>query len=135
MTEVWDPNAEHQKLTYVIEKDFLQEVIQRMALCNDDNIESLFTTDEKISHQAIMRQTKEAWFTAIDDLTESNLLTLIRFFTLAEVQYDNWTADDNSPVIWLAKRLRQQSKSLDKELLKWIKMNNPNKFLPFGPLM
>jgi hypothetical protein len=77
---------------------------------------------------------KDAWFDALKNFSNDELIALIQFFTLAEVHFSNWNAEEKSPVIWIAKLLRKRRQSLDKELLIWIKNNNKNKFLPFGPL-
>ena len=65
--------------------------------------------------------------------SDDDLLHLIRFFTLAE-NLPGWEAGETSPVIPLAKTLRQRGMKLDKELLRWIRSVNNNRYLPYGPL-
>jgi hypothetical protein len=45
-----------------------------------------------------------------------------------------WEAGADSPVIPLAKILRQRGARLDKPLLQWLREVNKNRYLPYGPL-
>ena len=58
---------------------------------------------------------------------------LIRFFTLAEAQLD-WQGGAESPVIPLAKSLRQRKTPLSRDQLLWIREHSDNRYLPYGPL-
>ncbi|WP_043317711.1 hypothetical protein [Microbulbifer sp. HZ11] len=58
---------------------------------------------------------------------------LIRFFTLAESRLD-WPGGAESPVIPLAKSLRQRKAPLNKDQLMWIREHSDNRYLPYGPL-
>ncbi|MCQ3829802.1 hypothetical protein HXX02_10130 [Microbulbifer elongatus] len=58
---------------------------------------------------------------------------LIRFFTLAESSLD-WPGGAESPVIPLAKSLRQRKSPLNKAQLMWIREHTDNRYLPYGPL-
>ena len=77
---------------------------------------------------------KTHWFDKKEQLSSTEITLLIKFFTLAEMQFTQWTAEEKSPVIWLTKVLRQKGEALDKELLLWIKTHSDNKFLPHGAL-
>jgi hypothetical protein len=131
---VWSP-ASNENSGYKISIDFLKSLINRIETSNNSEITNLLSVEEQQKHKSIMTQEKEQWQKLATKLESEELVTLIRFFTLAEVTYEEWGADEKSPVISLAKSLRQRGYSLDKELLKWIKENNPNKFLPYGPLL
>ncbi len=62
------------------------------------------------------------------------LLHLVRFFTLAEMQLSGWEAGAESPVIWIVKTLRRRKSPPSKDLLLWIKANSDNRFIPNGAL-
>ena len=134
-TEVWDPNNTSNTPNDAIDIAFLKAIVQRMQQGDGDKVEGLLSQQEATEHRPMMTADKVSWQQTISVFEQQELLILMRFFTLAEVTYEGWTADEKSPVIYLAKALRQQGYHLDKELLMWIKVNNPNKFLPFGPLM
>jgi hypothetical protein len=133
-TETWDPNQSSVTPSYEIELSFLKKICLFMEGNNSTTIKGCLSQEEVEAHKKIMRQPKEKWLALEKDLSNEELLQLISFFTLAETYYDNWDAEDLSPVIGLAKILRKRGESLDTDLLKWIKTNNPNKFLPYGPL-
>jgi hypothetical protein len=79
----------------------------------------------KIDHQS--------WHNASEDLSDDEVLHLIRFFAAAE-NLPGWEAQETSPVIPLAKALRKRGVRLDKPLLQWLRQINNNRFLPYGPL-
>ena len=61
------------------------------------------------------------------------LLHAIRFLAVAE-NLPGWEAGAASPVIPLAKILRERGDRLDKAQLLWLREVSQNRFLPYGPL-
>ncbi len=72
------------------------------------------------------------WEDVLAQLSDEQLISLIRFFTLAESQWSDWHGGDRNPVIWLCKALKKRGLFPDKELTAWIKNNSDNRFLPYG---
>ncbi len=137
-TEMWDPNAgtssNSDTSNYQLDNDFLKWIVDTYKIDDLSHFKTLLTEVEIKKHRDIMFLTKEVWFEALENFNDVELIALIHFFTLAAVHFNNWHAEDKSPVISIAKLLRKRKHSLDKKLLIWIKNNNKNKFLPFGPL-
>jgi hypothetical protein len=137
-TEMWDPDASKSSSdnsnNYQLDNDFLKKIINACNIDDLSHLKSLLSENEIKQHQDIMFLAKEVWFEALKNFNNDELIALIHFFTLAEVHFTNWNSEEKSPVIWIAKLLRKRKHPLDKELLIWIKNNNKNKFLPFGPL-
>ncbi len=131
----WDPNASISTTnSYLLNIEFLQKIINDHQQDSISNIQSYLSTEEQKQHQPIMKLAKESWFAIKEQLSDEDIVVLIKFFTLAEMQFSDWTAEEYSPVIWLSKIFRQRGKTLDKDLLLWIKSTSNNKFLPYGPL-
>ena len=82
---------------------------------------------------ALMKIDHNTWRAAAEPLPDDDLLHLIRFFAVAE-NLPGWEAGADSPVIPLAKILRQRGARLDKPLLQWLREVNDNRYLPYGPL-
>ncbi len=80
----------------------------------------------------LMRQPQSAWETAAAALDEEKIICLIRFFAAAEMQLPGWYGGDHSPVIWLARTLRQQNRRLSREMLLWLRSHSDNRYLPHG---
>ena len=59
---------------------------------------------------------------------------LIRLFTLAEQRFPAWEAGAESPVIPLARTLKQRN-AYPTGLTAWIRAHSTNRFLPYGSLM
>lgn len=74
------------------------------------------------------------WKLRAGSMDSAQLVSLIRLFTLAEDRLPGWQAGAKSPVIALARALRERGEFPD-ELSSWIKGNTSNKFLPYGSLM
>jgi hypothetical protein len=131
----WEPaQPGKQQGEYTITDDFLQRIVLFMGAQKGDDISTLLTSKEQNDHQPIMRLDKTHWFDKKEPLFTTDIIALIKFFTLAEMQLTGWTAEEKSPVIWLTKILRQKGEALDKDLLLWIKTYSDNKFLPHGAL-
>jgi hypothetical protein len=80
-----------------------------------------------------MRQ-DEAYWQPAEVLQEQELVALVRFFTLAEMQLPGWAAGKQSPVIYLV-RLLKQRQAFAPALRQWIKANTDNRYLPNGALL
>lgn len=137
-TGVWNPNAssstQENAGDYQLDIDLLKKIITTLNIDDTQSVKNLLSENEIKEHKDIMFLSKETWFTALENFNNEELITLIHFFTLAEVQFMHWQAEEKSPVIWIAKLLRKRKHTISKDLLVWIKNNNKNKFLPFGAL-
>jgi hypothetical protein len=74
------------------------------------------------------------WAGCAATLSDAQIVTLIKAFTLAEESYAAWVCGEKSPVIPLVKELKGRG-SYDPELTRWIRANSKNRFLPHGNLM
>ncbi len=130
----WDPSQVAGNDSFVIDQAVLNEFI---SLSDADKLGDLdaHLSKDTISAQApLMRQAKERWFDAAQPLDNTQIVSLIRFFTMAEMQLGGWEAGSESPVIWLTKLLRQRKAPLDRSTLLWIRENSDNRFIPNGAL-
>ncbi len=82
----------------------------------------------------LMKLSQNQWQDSLDNLSNDELASLLKFFTLAEMQLAGWEAGETNPVIWIVKLLRKRNAAPAKETLLWIKQNSSNRFLPNGPL-
>ena len=73
------------------------------------------------------------WDLAGVELSDAELESLVRLFTLGEMQHGSWQAGAKSPVVPLVKELKQRGK-FDPTLARWIKDHTTNRFLPHGDL-
>ena len=129
----WDPKVEARSTELLLESDLLHRLI---AYSHDEQLaqlEQLLNANDKQRLAGLMKIDPLIWQTAAEPLLENDLLHLIRFFAVAEY-LPGWEAGATSPVIPLAKILRQRGVRLDKSLLQWLREVNDNRYLPFGPL-
>ena len=129
----WDPTAESASRNIEIENTTLDRFINYSRADQLTQLDQLITGDENQALSGLMQIEHSAWLAAAQDLSEDELLHLIRFFAVAE-NLPGWEAGANSPVIPLAKSLRKRGVRLDKALLHWLRDVNDNRFLPYGPL-
>ncbi len=83
----------------------------------------------------MMRLTAHDWHPALVALDEQTLTQLVQFFTQVEQQLSHWHGGDKSPVIWIARLLKQRGTPLARDTVLWIKSNSDNRFLPNGPVL
>ncbi|MCK7598507.1 hypothetical protein M0G74_14595 [Microbulbifer sp. CAU 1566] len=74
------------------------------------------------------------WLEEAAHWEDAQIWSLIRFFTLAEMQLPDWQGGAESPVIPLAKALRQRKAPLARAQLLWLREHSDNRYLPYGPL-
>ena len=86
-----------------------------------------------VSENGFMKKQLDDW-ACLHDLENSELVNLVRFFTLAEMQLTGWEGGDLSPVIYIVKILRKRD-AFEPELRKWIKANTDNRYLPNGAIL
>jgi len=83
--------------------------------------------------QPIARIEGAIWQNTVQDLSENQLIQLIKLLTSLETQ-ENWDLADKSPVIAIFKVYKKKA-GVNRELVQWVKANSDNKYLPFGPLL
>jgi hypothetical protein len=129
----WDPKLASADSELVLTSALLNRLI---GYDKDDalpRLEQLFSDEDKQRLAGLMKLDHAAWRAAAKDLLDADLIHLIRFFAVAE-NLPGWEAGAESPVIPLAKALRQRGVRLDKPLLQWLRDVNENRYLPYGPL-
>ena len=129
----WDPKVEAQSTELLLESDLLRRLIAYSDEEKLAQLEQLLSATDKQRLAGLMKIDPLIWQTAAEPLLENDLLHLIRFFAVAE-NLPGWEAGATSPVIPLAKILRQRGVRLDKSLLQWLREVNDNRYLPYGPL-
>ncbi|MEZ7943304.1 MAG: hypothetical protein QMC02_12350 [Halioglobus sp.] len=129
----WDPKVEARSTELLLESDLLRRLIAYSHEEQLAQLEQLLNANDKQRLAGLMKIDPLIWQTAAEPLLENDLLHLIRFFAVAE-NLPGWEAGATSPVIPLAKILRQRGVRLDKSLLQWLREVNDNRYLPYGPL-
>ncbi|HAW15052.1 MAG TPA: hypothetical protein DCW37_07610 [Cellvibrionales bacterium] len=134
-TGTWDPGSKTSKLDVNINPALLQRFL---VLAENNQLSDLANNiDEQDKLQfAIMKADLTQWKNALNDYSETQLIALIRFFTLIEMALPEWAAGAKSPVISINKILKSRGHKLEKDMLLWIKQNSDNRFIPNGsPLL
>ncbi|HAB56369.1 MAG TPA: hypothetical protein DCE61_08455 [Cellvibrionales bacterium] len=134
-TGTWDPGSKTSKLDVNIDPALLQRFL---VLAENNQLSDLANNiDEQDKLQfAIMKADLTQWKNALNDYSETQLIALIRFFTLIEMALPEWAAGAKSPVISINKILKSRGHKLEKDMLLWIKQNSDNRFIPNGsPLL
>lgn len=127
-TGVWEPARPVQ-----IDLGKLRELAGLVKTINLENLTAALPPETIESEKKLMRCQSKDWIAA-DGLDDDELISLIRFFTLAEMQLPGWDGGRLSPVIYLVTILKQRS-AFDSELRRWIKANTDNRYLPNGAVL
>jgi hypothetical protein len=121
----WDP-AKSSSLTL----ERLQELLTQISGLEENALAASLSDEFIRSNSQLMRLDAISWQVA-EQLTEDDLVALVRFFTLAEMQLSGWEAGNRNPVIPLVRILKQRDQ-FSPELRKWIKASTDNRYLPYG---
>ena len=130
-TKIWDPG---NKKKSKIDNGLLDQFIQIVRNCEESNIKNHLTDVEKNKFY-ILRLSDDIWLQSLNDFDNAELLDLIKFFTLIEMQLDDWISGENSPVIKINKILKKRGIKLDQQMLLWIKKNSSNRYIPNGKIL
>ncbi len=129
----WDPNLESADSDVLLDPALLNRLITYDRENGLSRLEQLLDDADKQRLAGLMKIDHGSWRAAAEGLPDTDVVHLIRFFAVAE-NLPGWEAGADSPVIPLAKVLRQRGARLDKSLLQWLREVNENRFLPYGPL-
>lgn len=77
----------------------------------------------------------ESWADALEHLSADELIALMRLFTLAESHLSGCEGGEQCAVIHLFRYYRRVHGNPDRTLVRWIKANTENRFLPYGPVL
>ena len=124
--ETWDPKAARAFGERQVE-------LIRKACRNLDAGEPGLTVGERGELAPLMTADAEVWAARLDVISSDELVGWIRFLTLAEARLPGFEAGAKSPVILIARVLRNRG-DYPEDLSAWIKANTNNRFLPYGSL-
>ena len=124
--ETWDPTAARAFGERQVE-------LIRKACRNLDAGEPGLTVGERGELAPLMTADAEVWAARLDVISSDELVGWIRFLTLAEARLPGFEAGAKSPVILIARVLRNRG-DYPEDLSAWIKANTNNRFLPYGSL-
>ena len=136
MTNVgaWDP-TDHKSAEYQIDLETLRRFAELGSEQQLATLKESLSAEQIDANRHLMRLHKDPWLKAAPALSDQQLINLVRFFTVAEMQLSGWEAENLSPVIWLCRTLKSRGLFPDKALTAWIKANSSNKFIPYGNLL
>ena len=123
--DVWEPK---QPAGVTLEQ--LTALAAQMVDADLSDLGTLLDKESIKRDAALMTQTEESWEVAAS-LSDDDIVVLVRFFTLAEMQLAGWAAGKRSPVVPLVKILKSRG-VFTPELRKWVKANTDNRYLPNG---
>ena len=126
--ETFDPGSAEPVMTE-------HDLARLLAAAGELAVERFGLTPEETDRMApLVRQGAVDWPAAAGNLSDDQVVSLIRLFTLAESVFPNWESGAKSPVIPLVAELKRRG-AFSQDLTRWIKANTGNRFLPYGSLM
>ena len=127
---VWEPAKD------AAEQGLSLDDLKAYAVLTDGALENLAAslTAAQISDDGRLMRLDEAPWQVATALSDEELIGLVRFFTLAEMQLPGWDGGKQSPVIYLVRILKQRG-AFTPMLRQWVKANTDNRYLPNGALL
>lgn len=137
----WEPVSEapNDQSRKEIDDSLLQRIIEAVEATEtinpaEENPDLSGLDSELLSASWLAGLPATQWLEEAAQWDSAKIWKLIQFFTLAEMQLQDWQGGAESPVIPLAKSLRRSKSPLSREQLLWIRQHSDNRFLPYGPL-
>lgn len=121
----WQPTPTPQAIS--------AEDINRLLSCATDFQTNKNFTPEFDWIQPFAQVDAGIWQNAVENLSDEQLIDVIKLLTCLETTL-NWDLAEKSPVIAVFKAYKKKS-GVNRELVKWVKANSDNQYLPFGPLL
>lgn len=131
----WTPESQLAAISATDTAATLQEYIHIGAQENLEQCIENLSPDQIQALTPLMKQDIGFWHSAADKLSNTEVIHLIHFFTIAEEKNSQLFAGKQSPVIALNRLLKQRNSPLSKEELLWIKSHSSNRFLPNGSVL
>ena len=131
----WDPLEGARGQQVRIEQVWLRQFIEWADAERLDELPELLGENDRRALAAWMQADHDSWKSAVQPLSDTELLALIRFLTIAEMKVPGWRSDEKSPVIAITSALKQRGRRLDHKFLQWIRANSDNRYLPNGPVL
>ncbi len=122
---VWEPGK-----SISVSTEQLRELVSQVGEIDLAQLASTLD-DEFMDSNAWMMKLGEGAWQAANSLPVEDLVNLIRFFTLAEMQLPGWKGGRQNPVVYLVKILKSRDE-FSADLRKWIRVNSDNRYLPYG---
>ena len=124
----WDPGSPNSQVS---EKE-LRRLLDAARLLSEPRFG--LDASEILAFSKYAKYPDTDWLAPTEVLTVDELISLVRFFTLAEARLPGWEAGAKSPVIAMVRQLKARGQ-YPTDLNSWIKENTKNRFLPYGSLM
>lgn len=129
----WNPDVKENAQHTLLPAETVARLLEFEGQERLENLAEVLVGDEAQALSVTITLDHDIWLAAAQSLSDEALLTLIRFFAVAE-NLPGWEAMEKSPVIPLAKTLRKRGARLDKSFLQWLRSVSSNRYLPYGPL-
>lgn len=131
----WDPNKPTPDTrTSSIDPNFISRCLELVTSNKLNTLEESMTAQDK-QQSSVMKANQTQWEHALVDYSNDQLIDLIKFFTLVEVQIAHWVGAHHSPAIAINNILKSRGQKLDKSVLTWIRKNTNNRFIPNGAVL
>ena len=130
-TGSWDPSTQTSSVDVSIDQSLLLRFIALVEADAIGDLNSSMSEEDKQQNE-LMQADAARWQATLADYSDDQLIALIQFFTVVEMQLPHWMGGAKSPVISINKVLRSRGQKLDRDMLLWIKAHSDNRFIPNG---
>ena len=135
VTGSWDPQQGVAPQKADIDPQWLRRFIEWADTGRLDELPGLIDDHHRHVLGRWMQADPTDWERTASSFSDEQLIALIRFLTVAEMKIPGWRCDEKSPAIAIAGLLKQRGRRLDRDLLRWIRNNSDNRYIPHGPVL
>jgi hypothetical protein len=78
---------------------------------------------------------EQQWQSVLGEIEDSKLVALAFFYTRAEEKWAAFTAGSDNPAIWIFRYLKKGQNLPEKSVIKQLKSETKNRFIPYGSVL
>ncbi|MDF1764634.1 MAG: hypothetical protein P1U57_14635 [Oleibacter sp.] len=127
MLEQWQPANDHSQLPPTTAQ------LRQLSECQDP---------KQLTDDAVIKQAKSwialsesDWQPILADMSADELIGLAFFYTRAEMCLQGFDSLASNPAIWVFRELKQSGRLPDKAVIRALKAETNNRFIPYGSVV
>ena len=131
MIEQWQPDTVTPD---ALNTDQVKSVIASTAISVPGQLPDIDNSCRE-TMASYIKSSDEAWSALLTSLSNDEILALAYFYTRAEMVWAEFISKDNNPAIRCFQHLKSTKSLPEKALIKQLKSETDNRFIPYGSVL
>lgn len=130
MIDEWQPQAAINEINITLLRVICGQTLPATASQIPD-----IDSDQQQQLAGFIKSNEQQWQPILAQLSQHELIALAFFYTRAEEKWSNFVAGSDNPAIWIFRYLKRQKELPPKVVIKQLKDETKNRFIPYGSVL